>query len=167
MAHQLSVPCLAFEPKEAINQAKAAIASLQQREGIDTVFLIGSSLGGYYATYLSQTLDLKAALINPAVKPYELFGDYLGPNKHYYDGKTYMLEMKHIDQLKELEIDVIKNDNDLLLLLQTGDETLDYHLASAKYVNSPSWIESGGNHSFVNFIDRLEMIFHFAQNKRT
>lgn len=163
MAQQLCVPCLAFEPKDAINQAKASIEALQEMDGIDTVFLIGSSLGGYYATYLSQTLGLKAALVNPAVKPYELFGDYLGPNKHYYDGKTYMLEMKHIDQLKALEIDVIESEDNLFLLLQTGDETLDYQLATAKYVNSPSWIESGGNHSFVNFIDRLEMIFHFAK----
>lgn len=163
MSDQLLVPCLSFEPETAIQQAQDTVASLQQQEGIDSVFVIGSSLGGYYATYLAHSLGIKAALVNPAVKPYRLFGDYLGPNKHFYDGKTYILEMKHIEQLKKLEVEKIAKAENLFLLLQTGDETLDYQLASAKYVDSPSWIEAGGNHSFVNFIDRLEMIFHFAQ----
>lgn len=163
MADQLSVPCLSFEPQQAIQQAKDAISELQQKPGIDSVFVIGSSLGGYYATYLSQEMGIKAALINPAVKPYELFDDYLGPNQHFYDGKTYILEMKHIEQLKQLEVEEISQPENLLLLLQTGDETLDYQQASVKYINSPSWIEAGGDHSFVDFIERLEMIFHFAQ----
>lgn len=163
MSDQLLVPCLSFEPETAIQQAQDAVATLQQQEGIDSVFIIGSSLGGYYATYLAHALGIKAALVNPAVKPYQLFADYLGPNKHFYDGKTYILEMKHIKQLQKLEVEEIVKAEDLFLLLQTGDETLDYQLASAKYVNSPSWIESVGNHSFVGFIERLEMIFHFAQ----
>lgn len=163
MAEQLSVPCLSFEPQEAIQQAKDAIVALQQQDGIDSVFVIGSSLGGFYATYLSHAMGIKAALVNPAVKPYELFDGYLGPNQHFYDGKTYILEMKHIEQLKRLEVEEISQPQNQLLLLQTGDETLDYRQASAKYINSPSWIESGGDHSFVGFIERLDMIFHFAK----
>ena len=162
MSNQLRVPDLSFDPKDAIQQAKEAVESLQKQKGIEQVFVIGSSLGGYYATYLSQTMGLKAALINPAVKPYELFDQYLGPNKHFYDGKTYILEMKHIDQLKALEIEKIIQPENVLLLLQTGDETLDYHRACDKYKKSPSWIEAGGNHSFVGFMQRLDVMIHFA-----
>lgn len=165
MAVQLRVPCLAFEPEQAIQQAQAEIEDLLQQPGIEEVFLIGSSLGGYYATYLSQKMGIKAALINPAVKPYELFDKYLGPNEHFYDGKTYQLEVKHIDQLQALEIEPITQSENLFLLLQTGDETLDYRLASAKYMKSPSWIEAGGNHSFEGFMARLNMIFSFVQWK--
>lgn len=160
---QLRVPCLSFEPAEAIEQAKAAVESLQQQQGITDVCVIGSSLGGYYATYLSQTMGIKAALINPAVKPFELFDNYLGPNKHFYDGNTYLLEMKHIEQLKELEIDVLPQPENLFLLLQTADETLDYRQACEKYRRCTSWIEPGGNHSFMGFMDRLEMIRHFVK----
>jgi hypothetical protein len=165
MASQLRVPCLAFEPEDAIRQAQAAIQDLQRQPGIEQVFLIGSSLGGYYSTYLSQKLGIKAALINPAVQPYKLFDKYLGPNKHFYDGKTYQLEVKHIEQLQALEVEPLQLPENLFLLLQTADETLDYCLASAKYINSPSWIEAGGNHGFEGFMSRLDMIFSFVQRQ--
>ena len=165
MSEQLRVPCLAFEPATAIEQAIAAIEELEQQDGIDQVFLMGSSLGGYYATYISELKGIKAALINPAVRPYELFDKYLGPNKHFYDGKTYLLEVKHIEQLQALEIKALTQPDNLFLLLQTGDETLDYRLASEKYLDCPSWIEAGGNHSFENFMDRLEMLFSYLKWK--
>jgi predicted esterase YcpF (UPF0227 family) len=120
-------------------------------------------LGGYYATHLANKLGLKAALVNPAVKPYDLFDKYLGPNEHFYDGKTYQLEMKHIQQLQDLEVPKLANPKNLLLLLQTGDETLDYALACKKYLNCPSWIEAGGNHSFEDFMQRLPVIFEFVK----
>lgn len=161
MQGQLLVPALSFEPQEAIQQALAAIRSLQTQEGIEQVFVMGSSLGGFYATYLGQTENLKAVLVNPAVRPFELLDKYLGPNKHYYDGQTYVLEMKHIEQLKALDIPHLNHPDNFLLLQQTGDETLDYRQASAKYLSCPSWLEAGGNHSFEGFIDRLEMIFTF------
>jgi len=165
MSDQLCVPCLAFEPSTAIQQAREAVQALQQQKGIEQVFVIGSSLGGFYATYLSEQENVTAVLVNPAVRPYELFDKYLGPNEHFYDGQTYILEMKHIEQLKELEVTKISNPSNMLLLLQTGDETLDYSLASAKYIDCPSWIEAGGNHSFAGFIDRLDMVFNFVTQK--
>ncbi len=160
---QLRIPTLAFEPALAIQQASAAIHELQQQAGIDQVFVMGSSLGGFYANYLAQQENIKGILINPAVRPFELFDKYLGPNKHYYDGQTYILEMKHIQQLQALEVENISKPKNILLLLQTGDETLDYRLAAEKYINCPSWIEPGGTHSFEGFIDRLTMIFGFLQ----
>jgi uncharacterized protein len=156
---------LAFEPSTAIQQAKEAVQALQQQKGIEQVFVIGSSLGGFYATSLGEQENVTAVLINPAVRPYELFDKYLGPNEHFYDGQTYILEMKHIEQLKALEIMKISNPDNMFLLLQTGDETLDFSLASGKYINCPSWIEAGGNHSFEGFMDRLDMVFHFVSQK--
>ncbi len=162
-AEQLKVPSLAFEPELAITQAEQAVEELQKQVGIEQVFLIGSSLGGFYATYLADKLKLKAALINPAVRPYELFDKYLGPNEHFYDGNTYILEMKHIAQLESMEVEHLSQPEQIMLLLQTGDETLDYRLATAKYIDCPSWIEAGGNHSFVDFMQRLDMIFSFIK----
>lgn len=164
MQQQLLIPTLDFEPEQAIKQALAAIHSLQQQEGIEQVCVIGSSLGGFYATYLAQKENIKAVLINPAVRPFELFDKYLGPNKHFYDGQTYILEMKHIEQLQALEVAKLAKPEDCLLLLQTADETLDYRLATQKYLNCPSWIEPGGTHSFEGLMDRLDMIFNFLNS---
>jgi hypothetical protein len=163
MPDQLIVPTLSFEPATAIQQAQDAVHKLQQQAGIERVFVMGSSLGGFYATYLAEQEGVKAVLINPAVRPFELFDNYLGPNKHFYDGQTYILEMKHIEQLQSFEVDIISKPKNLFLLLQTGDETLDYRLATEKYIDCPSWLEPGGTHSFENFMNRLEMIFHFIE----
>jgi len=162
MNNQLRVPVLDFEPARAIQQGLAAIKALQQQEGIEQVFVMGSSLGGFYATHLAAEENIKAVLINPAVRPYELFDKYLGPNKHFYDGQTYILELKHIKQLENLEVENLSNPENSLLLLQTGDETLDYQRATEKYLKCPSWIEPGGTHSFEGFMDRLNMVFNFV-----
>ncbi|MGK0247363.1 MAG: putative esterase YcpF (UPF0227 family) [Oleispira sp.] len=163
MQHQLCVPTLSFEPSVAIQQAQNAIHKLKQQQGVDQVFVMGSSLGGFYATYIAEQENIKAVLINPAVRPYELFDKYLGPNQHFYDGKTYMLELKHIEQLQALNIEELNRPSDQLLLLQTGDETLDYRLALEKYNDCPSVIEPGGNHSYEGFRQRLLSIFYFIQ----
>jgi predicted esterase YcpF (UPF0227 family) len=163
MQHQLCVPTLSFEPSVAIQQGQNAIHTLKQQEGIDQVFVMGSSLGGFYATYLAEQENIKAVLINPAVRPYELFDKYLGPNEHFYDGKTYTLELKHIEQLQALNIERLNRPNNQLLLLQTGDETLDYRLATEKYSDCPSFIAPGGNHSYEGFMQRLSSIFYFIQ----
>jgi predicted esterase YcpF (UPF0227 family) len=163
MQGQLCVPTLSFEPSVAIKQAQNAIHKLKQQDGIDQVFVMGSSLGGFYATYLAEQENIKAVLINPAVRPYELLDKYLGPNEHFYDGKTYLLELKHIEQLQALNIEKLSRPSDQLLLLQTGDETLDYRLAIEKYSDSPSFIEPDGNHSYEGFMQRLSSIFYFIQ----
>tara|TARA_B110000211_G_scaffold53723_1_gene59448 strand:- start:2377 stop:2973 length:597 start_codon:yes stop_codon:yes gene_type:complete len=160
---QLRVPALSFEPAVAIQQARDAIQELQKQEGIDQVFVMGSSLGGFYATHLAVEENIKGVLINPAVRPYELLDKYLGPNEHYYDGQTYLLEMKHIEQLQVIETERLTAPENLLLLLQTGDETLDYRLAIEKYQDCPSYIEPGGNHSYEGFMEKLTSIFCFVQ----
>lgn len=157
----LSIPALAFEPNVAIQQAQEALAELKQHT--DNIIIIGSSLGGFYATYLSATHHCKAALINPAVRPFDLFEHYLGPNKHFYTDEVHELTMEHIEQLKALDTPCINAPEQLFLLLQTGDETLDYKQAAKLYQACPSWLESAGNHSFEGFIERLPMILAWAK----
>ena len=161
-SHQLMIPTLPFEPAQAYRMAANCIEDMQSRPGIRNVCVIGSSLGGFYTTSLHEEYDIRAILINPAVRPYDLFEDYLGPNKHYYDGQTYILEMKHIDQLKQIDTDTVKDPDSLLLMLQTGDETLDYRHAQEKYRNCPSVIQAGGNHSFEGFMESIATMMYFA-----
>lgn len=156
---ELVIPTLPFAPEDAIDVAEQALIKLQQN--YQRVLIIGSSLGGFYATYLSQKHAVPAALVNPAVRPFELFADYLGPQQHFYDGNTYELTHAHIEQLQALDCPVITRPELLFLLLQTADETLDYRQASTLYRCCTSWLEAGGNHSFEHFIERMPMLLHW------
>ncbi len=157
---ELVIPALPFAPKDAIALAEQSLLSLQQRH--PRVLIIGSSLGGFYATHLAQKHAVKAALINPAVRPYELFATRLGLHKSFYSEETHELNAAHLAQLQALDSDTLTQPERLFLLLQTGDETLDYRHAAARYLACPCWLEAGGNHSFTHFIARMPMLLAWA-----
>lgn len=113
--------------------------------------LVGSSLGGYLCTWLSERYALPAVLINPAVKPYELLVDYLGPQQNPYSGENYVLVPKHMAQLQQLDVATIHAPQRFWVLLQEGDEVLDYRQSMMKYAESKLTVEPNGDHSFVNF----------------
>lgn len=152
----IGVPELPHVPQQAIAEMRALIEA-QTRP----VALIGSSLGGYYATWLAEEYGLRAALINPAVNPADLWHEHLGENRNYYSGKRYQITEEHVEQLRQLERPSLQRPENLLLLVQTGDETLDYRLAVDKYKSATSIIQEGGNHSFVNYEAMLPDIFRF------
>lgn len=160
-AEQLVIPTLPFAPQDAIELARAELQRLRSR--FPHVYVIGSSLGGFYATHLAETEHVRAVLVNPAVRPFDLFADYLGPNTHYYTGEVHELTMAHIEQLRALNCAAIKHPERLLLLLQTGDETLGYRQAQELYRQCSGWIEGGGSHSFDHFIERMPMILAWCK----
>ena len=123
--------------------------------------LVGSSLGGYYASYLAEKYDLRAALINPAVNPARLWHEHLGENRNYYSGRRYTITQDHVEQLRAIDTPVLRHPGNFLLLVQTGDETLDYRLAVDKYKDSTRIIQDGGNHGFVGYEAMLPTIFEF------
>ena len=143
-----------------------AIELLQQHaEDIikhDELSLAGSSLGGFYATWLAEKYQCPAVLINPAVRPHELLRKYLGENINYYTDVRWVLNETHIDQFEELFIEKISKPQRYLLMLQTGDETLDYREALDKYTGCPSIVEQGGSHEFSEFERYLDKILSFC-----
>lgn len=153
-------PFLTAYPGDAIQQLDKIVQANRQAN----IGLIGSSMGGFYATYLSQRYNIPAVLINPAVKPYLLMDKYLGqPLANYHTHDTYQLEKKHVQELRDLETNSLQYLQKLWLMVQTGDETLDYRLAVEKYQGCKTTIEEGGDHSFQNFDQHLESIIHFLK----
>jgi predicted esterase YcpF (UPF0227 family) len=149
-------PQIASSPNGAIEQLENIIT--QHSNG--TWLLMGSSLGGYFATYLAEKYHLQAALINPAVKPFELLKDYLGDQINPYTKENYQVKKQHITDLKLLEQENISKNN-YLVMVQTGDEVLDYQQAVEKYRHCQLVIEQGGDHSFINYEKALPAIALF------
>ena len=133
---------------------------ISQYQGWELRF-IGSSLGGYLATYLLEKYSGKAVLINPAVEPYKLLDNYLGLHVNPQTGEEFVLETIHTRQLAELDTPKLAEPKNYWVLLQTADETLDYRLAERKYSEAKLTIEQGGDHSFQNYPRFLAEIFRF------
>jgi len=152
----IEVPTLSFDPGVAMNQLLDSVHRYQRRHEIRPLCFIGSSLGGYYATWLAEKFDSRVVLINPVIRPYELFGNYLGYHKNFHTGEEFMLDMDHINQLRKYEVEEITHPERYLLMLQTGDDVLDYNLALEKYAAVPSIVEEGGGHEFYGFDRHLD-----------
>ena len=150
-------PELPPSPREAIALLAAAIESNAPQE----VSLIGSSLGGYYATVLAERYALRAVLVNPAVAPYDLLGPGIGPQTNLYTGVRYEFTHAHLAELKSLEIERVTPER-YLLIAATGDEVLDYQTAVARYQGSRQIVVEGGDHGFSGFEDYLDRVLAFC-----
>lgn len=156
LAAQLHMPALHHHPRQAVAQLQHVIAELGQP------VLVGSSLGGYYATHLAMRHGLKALLINPAVMPHERFDGYLGEQTNHYSGEIWQLTHDHVEALAELAVPAPQDPAQVQVWLQTGDETLDYRAAALYYRGCALRIQAGGDHSFQGFASRLPALLAFA-----
>lgn len=158
----LEVPCLSHDPIMAMKQLQDTVHKYQRQYNVRQLCFIGSSLGGYYATWLAEKYDSRVVLVNPAVKPYEQFENYIGINRNIYTGEEFTLTLDHVNQLKAYDVEQITNPDRYLLMLQTGDEVLDYKQALNKYAAVPSIVEEGGGHEFAGFDRHLETVLAFC-----
>jgi predicted esterase YcpF (UPF0227 family) len=150
-------PALPNGPREAIALVEA---ELEQRRP-ESVTLVGSSLGGFYATYLAEKHGWKAVLVNPAVHAQTLLRSALGPQTHWHTGEQWELTEAHLAELAALDVERISRPERYLLLVQTGDEVLDYRDAVAYYAGATQIVEDGGDHGFARFERHYQTIRDF------
>lgn len=150
-------PALPDTPREALRAIEAAIAGSDPRG----VTFLGSSLGGYYATYLAEKLGCRAVLINPAITPHIGLEAYLGTQKNLHTGAPYELTRAHLEGWRALLVERVDPER-YLLLLETGDEVLDWREAVRKYEGARMMIRQGGDHSLQSFPGHIDRILAFA-----
>lgn len=153
---EFSAPALPHRPAEAATLLDALVA---RHPG---AAVVGSSLGGYYATYLTEKHGIKAVLVNPAVRPYELLHSELGVQRNFHTGAQYEFTKRHLDELAALEVPAIARPESYLLMVETGDEVLDYRSAVARYRGCRQLVIEGGDHGFSDFADYLDTVLDFC-----
>jgi hypothetical protein len=154
------VPRLHHRPALAV----ASIESLCAQVAPTDLTLVGSSLGGYYATVVAEKLGCRAALLNPAVHPHRHFTRYLGPQRNMYSGETFELTMDHVNELRALDVAAITRPQRYWLFVETGDEVLDYRDATQFYAGALHTIVQGGDHALSSFPEHVPELVEWARS---
>ena len=152
------VPELHHRPARAIAQVEEACRGVAAQD----LTLVGSSLGGFYATAMAERLGCRAALVNPAVHPHRHFARYLGPQRNMYTGEEFELTQEHVDELRGMDVAAITRPERYWLFVETGDVTLDYRDAVAFYVDTLHTVVRGGDHTLVSFPEHVPDIVDWA-----
>lgn len=153
-------PDLSHYPSQAIEQLTTLI-----NQCAELPVLIGSSLGGFYATVLVARFNLKAVLINPAVAPSQLLKPALNTlQKSWYGGSTYFFTQAHLNELLALELPAPLYPNNILMMQEKGDEVLDWTQAAHYYRDCHQLIFNGGDHGFTRYRMVLGLIEQFFKS---
>jgi predicted esterase YcpF (UPF0227 family) len=154
---QVLTPDLPHDPACAGSRLDA----LRRQHPVD--LLVGSSLGGHYATWLNRVDPIPAVLINPVVDPARLLASYVGTHRRWCDGAPFELTPAHLAALAAQYRPTLGPGERYLVLLHAGDEVLDYRDAAAYYRDHEVVVQPGGNHRFENLADYLDRIDAFRR----
>jgi len=154
---ELFIPDLQRAPYVAIAQVARLVEAAR-----GPVTVVGSSLGGFYATHVAERFGARAVMINPAVRPYDDLQPYLGLQTNLYTGETFEVTVAHFAELRELRVRTISRPERYFLLVETDDEVLDYREAVAHYAGAWQYVRGGGDHAFQDYAAQLPAILRFA-----
>jgi len=156
-SQDFACPQLPVSPRSAIY-----LVERSHRLGPDDT-LIGSSLGGCYATHLAERHGCRAVLLNPSTRPAASLARYLGGQTMYHDpSQTFELLPQHLDELAAIQVDVITLAQRYLLLAATGDELLDWREMVAFYPGARQIVIEGSDHGLSDFATWLDEVLAFA-----
>lgn len=157
-ANELICPQLPASPKEAM----ALVLTLVERYPAEQLALIGSSLGGFYATWLAERLGCRAALLNPAVDPLTNLDKHVGVTTEYHSDKPFEFKREYIAELGELKVERITRPERYFLLAATGDEVLDYRDMVTRYAGAQQHVIDGSDHAISEFPQYVDEVLDFC-----
>jgi predicted esterase YcpF (UPF0227 family) len=154
-------PQLPASPRAAVDLVLVRLAGVDARR----LCLIGSSLGGYYATWLAERLGCALALLNPAVRPYDDLKIHLGAQPVYFSDAAIDMKAEYLDELIALDTPCITRPERYFLLAATGDEVIDYHEMVGKYAGCRQHIIEGSDHSISDFDRYIGEVLAFCSDQ--
>ena len=151
-------PMLPVSPLETVALVEERVAAANPEQ----VTVIGSSLGGYFATHLAEKHGWRAVLLNPAVVPERDLSHYLGEQPLWHGGGSIVVEPRHLDELRALGVARITRPERYYLFAATGDEVLDYREMLAHYPGVRTKLIEGSDHAISEFPDYVDDVLAFC-----
>ena len=151
-------PQLPASPAAAIALALELVAGCPASQ----LTVVGSSLGGFYATWLAERLGCRAVLLNPAVKPPQDLERYVGVSTHYHSDEPFEFKREYIDELNALTVEQISRPQRYFLIAATGDEVLDWRDMVAHYPGAQQTVIEGSDHGIAEFADYADAVLAFC-----
>ena len=176
LSHAWHCPQLPASPKEAVALAlsiahdilktdtsgNASSAGQGAMDTPDRLTIIGSSLGGYYATWLAETLGCRAILLNPAVHAARALATQVGEHKQFHSDQPFVFLPEYVQELQAMWVPTLTRLDRYFLIAATGDEVLDWRDMAARYAGARQHIVDGGDHGLSDFDPLLPLILEAA-----
>jgi predicted esterase YcpF (UPF0227 family) len=142
--------------------AAALIAKGTTQWPSQSMAVMGSSLGGFYATWLASERGCKAVLLNPAIAPARDLAKYIGEQTAWHDpAERFYFAPEFVDELRALEVGPMPRPELVWALIAKGDEVLDWREMTARYPGSHQVVMEGGDHAISNFETYLPQVLEF------
>jgi len=155
---RLLCPQLPPSPREAMRLAHMLVSEVPA----DSLAVIGSSLGGYYATALAEVRGCRAVLLNPAVRPAQGLAPHVGVQSAWHSEDQFEFLPEYIDELASLEIDCITQPERYFLIAATGDEVLDWREMVTHYPGARQRVIDGSDHGLSDFDQYIDEVLAFC-----
>ena len=155
-------PQLPPSPKEAVALLMNGLTQWQCDAGLQQLAVIGSSLGGFYATTVAERMGCKAVVLNPAVDPARDLSQYIGEQTAWHDAsERFFFKAEFVDELQDLRTGPLKAPENYLAIIAKGDEVLDWREMAARYEGAQIRLLDGGDHALSDFDTHLPLILDF------
>jgi uncharacterized protein len=153
-------PQLPPSPREAMAMVAERIAGWPS----DRMAVVGSSLGGFYATWVAERTGCQAALLNPAVDPARDLAGYIGEQRSWHDpNEHFYFRPGYVDELKALTLPALTSPERYFAVIAKGDELLDWHEMHARYAGVRVKLLDGSDHALSDFAQHLPDVVKFLQ----
>lgn len=127
-----------------------------------TMAVIGSSLGGFYATWVAQATGCRAVLLNPSVDPARDLQHFIGEHSQWHDPQQrFYFQPQYVEQLRELGVSALSQPERYLAIIAKGDELLDWREMRARYAGAQLCLIEGGDHALSDFDAHLPAVMAF------
>jgi predicted esterase YcpF (UPF0227 family) len=129
--------------------------------------VLGSSLGGFYATVVAEGTGWPAVVMNPAIDPARDLAAYVGELTAFHTPEErFFFRAEYVDQLRAMTPPAITQPGRYFALIAKGDELLDWREMNARYAGANLRLLEGGDHALSDFDAHLPLLLRFLQLER-